>query len=270
MGNEALITTEKDIVGELCSCFSKTRVDDSEQWINLGFLLRCLSEVHNTNYLPLWISLSKQSSKFVKGECEERWKGFDTYDGYRLYHLRNWARKDNPKLLDEVFKKTSKNNLYNCLNCSHTGLASVLYYKNYNKFIVDKSLWYFFDESIGIWRQCSELLKEVHQAIGALVFDMYAEIRVLKGSEQTDETIALIKKFSEVVGKLNSTTFKSCVIAELKWKFEDSIQFDNKPHILGFKNGVYDLNTREFRKGRAEDYITMTTNRNGDNYESNH
>ena len=31
-----------------------------------------------------------------------------------------------------------------------------------------------------------------------------------------------------------------------------------KTHLLGFNNGVFDLNVMEFRKGQAQDYISMT------------
>jgi len=37
---------------------------------------------------------------------------------------------------------------------------------------------------------------------------------------------------------------------------------NNKKHLLGFNNGVIDFNTKEFRDGYPDDYITMTTNIN--------
>jgi D5 N terminal like len=37
--------------------------------------------------------------------------------------------------------------------------------------------------------------------------------------------------------------------------------FDSKPYLLGFTNGVVDLRTKEFRKYRFDDYITLTTGR---------
>jgi phage/plasmid-associated DNA primase len=40
-------------------------------------------------------------------------------------------------------------------------------------------------------------------------------------------------------------------------KFEDNnIKFDENPHLLGFLNGVYELNNDVFRQGKADDYIS--------------
>jgi phage/plasmid-associated DNA primase len=40
-------------------------------------------------------------------------------------------------------------------------------------------------------------------------------------------------------------------------KFFDII--DENPDLLGFTNGVYEINNKVFREGRREDYITKTT-----------
>jgi P4 family phage/plasmid primase-like protien len=41
-------------------------------------------------------------------------------------------------------------------------------------------------------------------------------------------------------------------------EFYDTL--DSNMNLLGFNNGIYDLELDEFRKGRPEDYITMSTN----------
>jgi len=40
----------------------------------------------------------------------------------------------------------------------------------------------------------------------------------------------------------------------------DKIDFDNIPHLLGFDNGVYNLQPKEFLPKNKDYYITMTTN----------
>ena len=39
-------------------------------------------------------------------------------------------------------------------------------------------------------------------------------------------------------------------------RFEDKL--DANPKLLGFENGVYDLDNDEFREGRPEDYVSLS------------
>lgn len=40
---------------------------------------------------------------------------------------------------------------------------------------------------------------------------------------------------------------------------KSTVRFDSNPFLLGFKNGVYDLRSHEFRKYRYDDFVTMST-----------
>lgn len=48
-------------------------------------------------------------------------------------------------------------------------------------------------------------------------------------------------------------------------KFDEKL--DSKCHLIGFENGVYDLEVKEFREGRPEDYISFTTGCNYIDYD---
>jgi len=68
----------------------------------------------------------------------------------------------------------------------------------------------------------------------------------------------------KVVKNLENCTFKKSVLYEMHhlFKLHDpdfSENLDKNPYLIGFKNGVYDLESCTFRDGRPEDYITLCT-----------
>jgi phage/plasmid-associated DNA primase len=65
--------------------------------------------------------------------------------------------------------------------------------------------------------------------------------------------------------KLKNATYRNGIITECKGvfldrtgKFEENL--DSQPNLLGFNNGVYDLDNGVFRKGKPEDMLTLSTN----------
>ena len=62
----------------------------------------------------------------------------------------------------------------------------------------------------------------------------------------------------EFSGWINKISYKETLLRELEAKCFKVIDFDNNPNLLGFKNGVYDLQTNTFRKATKNEFITMT------------
>ena len=62
--------------------------------------------------------------------------------------------------------------------------------------------------------------------------------------------------------KLMNIDFTYKIINESKCLFFDSDfeeKLDSNVHLIGFNNGVYDLNNHIFRKGKYDDYISLST-----------
>jgi len=73
------------------------------------------------------------------------------------------------------------------------------------------------------------------------------------------------KIYLDIISKLQSSSFKENVYRQSLPLFNDKLNdkvrlFDTKVHLIGFRNGVYDLNKMEFRNGQSDDYITFCTN----------
>ncbi len=65
--------------------------------------------------------------------------------------------------------------------------------------------------------------------------------------------------------KLNTSSFKNQIVQNCKELFYDStfeIKLDSNIHLIGFNNGVYDLNIGTFRDGHPDDYISLNTKLN--------
>ena len=68
----------------------------------------------------------------------------------------------------------------------------------------------------------------------------------------------------DIIKKLENTSFKKNILNEMYYLFKVHdpnfvSQLDANCHLLGFKNGVYDLSNNTFRNGKHDDYITYST-----------
>ena len=73
------------------------------------------------------------------------------------------------------------------------------------------------------------------------------------------------KKLRNAQGMIESNGFKMSCVAEAKMEFINetlSKQLDTNIKLIGFSNGVYDLDQNTFRKGTVEDKVSMTTRYN--------
>ena len=80
--------------------------------------------------------------------------------------------------------------------------------------------------------------------------------------KEKDTLIELQTKTLNFTTKLHTTKFKKDVITECAVLFYDKDFFaklDEKRNLIGFENGILDLDTMKFRDGYPEDYLTYTT-----------
>ena len=140
---------EKSIA--LTNMLSKKRANNFHEWIRVGWALHnthsCLSET--------WIIFSKQSTKFIIGECNKLWNNMKN-DGYTIRSLMLWAKEDSPDEYKQFIKNDFINNLKkNSINNTFM-IAKALYSKYFDKFVCANpkdNCWYNFSEHR--WRKCS-------------------------------------------------------------------------------------------------------------------
>lgn len=87
-----------------------------------------------------------------------------------------------------------------------------------------------------------------------------------------EERNSMIKKFVAINKKLKDVAplnkiMEACCHKFYSNRFEDKL--DQNAKLIGFKDGVYDLESREFRPGLPEDYISLSTEYNYPIYTGN-
>ena len=268
--NKKHLESDEEIkfVKSIIKILSNNRGNDYNLWIRLGWCL------HNIEYnlLESWIEFSKKSDKFVDGECEKEWANMDN-SGLGLGTLYLWAKEDNIMKYNELCRKNLRKCMLDSLSLEPNDVARVVYNLYKNEFVCfssKRNLWYQFinhrwneiDDAVELKKRLScEVINE-YDLLDRFLSDQIAELT-------DDDAKDLKRKKKETVGKiiksLKRTSFKTNVIRECNElfhnpKFEEKL--DTNLNLIGFENGIYDLEQEEFRNGLPEDYVSYSTNIN--------
>ena len=263
-----LMTEEKTELIEkavkLTEMFSHKRANDFHSWVRVGWAL------HNTDtgLLDSWILFSKKSKKYTDGECEKMWDNMKD-DGYTFRSLMMWAREDN---IEEYknFTRDYFNNILKNNNIDNTySIAKALYCKYSDVFVCSDTknhVWYYFENHR--WNRTTNggkliTLMSTDFANYYMRKDIEYKKLALSSNESAKKTLLNeADVFTKISKKLMDISFKEKIMKEAQYLFyEGDFQqrIDEKHHLLGFKNGVFDLKTRTFRDGQPDDHISMST-----------
>ena len=262
-------------ISELIDLLNGTRADNYNDWIRVGWCLRNI----DFRLLNKWISFSRKSRKFIAGECEKQWD-YMRQDGACLGKgtLHLWAKQDNPDRYSELVQE----DLRRLVNLAKSGteydVALVIQKMYDHNFIYDSrnKIWYVFnnhrwhlsDEGLALKKKLPTEVADAFRTSAA--FFQARAARPDTSADDKERLDEVVKKLQEVISKLKRAAFQSSVMTEAAMLFQvDKIdeKFDTNTHLIGFENGVYDLDALEFREGRPEDYITMSTNINYNPYD---
>ncbi len=267
--NGKMDENELKLIKQFVQIFSDKRANEYNSWIEVGWALHNIGS-ENQDLLDVWIEFSKRSPKYVEGECETLWDNMKN-EGLGIGSIRYWARLDNP----DMYKKIILNDINKMINSSIKtpttfDIASVLHRMyRYDYKYSQTGVWYYFDNNL--WRQNNDGIM-IRNKISNELCEKYVQIvyennqEMLNNPELTDEDKEDIKaRNKEILGiimKLKTTSFKDNIVKECKELFYDIEflnQLDENWNLIGFNNGVYDLKRGEFREGRPDDYITLST-----------
>lgn len=264
-------TDNIELIEKLVDILSPERAEGRESWIRVGWCL------HNIDYklLDSFIKFSQKSSKFEEGICEKEWESMEN-SGLGVGSLYLWAKNDNFEQFKEITRLDLRIHMLRSLTGTHHDIAKVIYQMFRHEFVCGSSKrksWYQFsnhrwvelDDSVELKRKISNDVVNEYLNLSSEVSKKAYE---MDGDDPSKEIeMERVKKLSNIALQLRKTTFKKNVLdecIELFYipKFEELL--DQNVNLIGFENGVYDLQTGEFRNGLPEDYIKYST---GINYE---
>ncbi len=262
-------------VRELVSILSSERADNYSQWIEVGWMLHNIDPL-NDELLEIWINFSKKSNKYVEGQCEKLWDNMKN-EGLTIATLHYWAKIDNYTKYNEFKNKDINKHIETSIKTqSNYDIAYVLHKMFEYDFVYCENEWYIYKnhrwhkENDGMSLR-QKISNELHEKYAKLMsyYNQVASGKVLVDNhELTEEEKEEYKKKNVVVleltKKLKTTSFKENVMRECKELFsKDNKEFvkklDSNPYLLGFNNGIYDLEKGEFRDGRPDDFIELST-----------
>jgi len=249
---------------KLASILKGERANDYKSWIEVGW---CLHNIDN-GLLDSWIEFSKKSSKYQDGECENLWSGMRKR-GLGMGSLCRWARIDNPVKFEDYRRINLCNYIEKSASSTSYHVAKVLYQMYRYQFICGSlkyKTWYEYRNHR--WHQVEEGIF-LRKKISNELVNEYIKVsndynnKALE-SDNNEKELYLKKKnkFDEISLKLCSIKFKRDVMAEALELFYDSYfidKLDSNRSLIGFENGVFDLASYEFRDGRPEDHISLST-----------
>jgi P4 family phage/plasmid primase-like protien len=263
--NKKNICDNLELVGKLVEILSEKRADGFDDWIRVGWCLRNIDH----RLLSKWVDFSKRSKKFQDGECEKLWP-YMKDDGLGIGTLHMWAKQDNEEKYKELCKRDLSSYIYRSTSETHTDIARVVNFMfkyDYVCVSVKMNLWYeyrnhkwvFCDSGHTLRAKISnEVVREYCRQ--AAYYNEKAANEDLEADQQ--RWLDTAKKLTSISSKLKQSNFKDNIMKESRElfyieKFEEKL--DSRCNLIGFENGVYDMETDEFRDGRPEDYISFTT-----------
>lgn len=266
--------SELELVEKLIDILDVKRSDSFDSWIRVGW---CFRNIDN-RLLDKWIEFSKKNAKFQEGECEKLWPYMKS-DGLGMGTLHMWAKQDNEEKYRDICNKDLTLLFEKSTSETHTDIAKVVHYLYKYDYVCvcnAKNLWYEFRNHR--WVSCdnahtlkskmsNEVVNEYRKKI------TYYNQKAIDDEANKDNYDNIVKKLVSISSKLKTVPFKNNIVAELRDlfyidKFEEKL--DSKCTLIGFENGVYDLEMAEFRDGRPDDYISFSTNINYIPYNPEH
>jgi P4 family phage/plasmid primase-like protien len=248
----------------LVSLFNDERADDYNSWMNVGWALHNVDET----LLPIWIDFSKRSRKYKEGICEKEWKNMKD-KGLTIRSLMLWAKQDNFRKYEEFIKSEFNGFLLKSLSCDTSDIADALYEKYRDRFVcasIEKHLWYEFKGHRWVKTESGySFLREIRESFVRELYDFQiAQTQKAReaGGIDREDIEKKIDKSRQLQKMIKNIGPVGKIITDAENKFYDPSfldKLDEHTHLVAFENGVYDLEKGEFRSGRPDDYITMST-----------
>jgi hypothetical protein len=248
---------------------SDKRSLDYHDWLRVGLALHNI----DNSLLHAWIDFSKKcTKKYKEGECDKMWKTMKNPSSGNVLTIRSlafWAKQDDPKQYETFNREEFKSMMRKSLDGNTYYLAKSVYSKYSDRFVcpaIKGNVWWEFKNHR--WIRIEEgyslkviLSEDFANEYNKEIAEISLKATVVSGIEK-EELQQRRTRIDKIVEKLMNNSFKNTLMDECKSIFYDSTfeqKLDSNIYLLGFENGIYDLEQSLFREGRPDDYVTLST-----------
>lgn len=267
------------IAKKLLPMLSNDRADNRNEWMTIGWILYNITNGAEEG-LELWCDFSSRcEEKYDENACIHHWEKMIKKD-IGIGTLKYYAKSDNPLEYIKYTQEQTKKYIKNSLDGSHNDIAKALYSEYGDEFVcssIRSKNWYQFDGQRWIIIDEGYSLRE---KISSNLVSKFAEIQkqlIDESATKNDKAECQmignkIKSILKLISQLKNANFKSNIMkecAEVFYNPDFNQKLDTNPFLIGFKNGVYDLQNNIFRKGRPEDYLSKNMPINYRNFNEN-
>jgi len=203
--------------------------------------------------------------------CEEEWMFFEFTDA-TIGTLKYWAKMDSPDSYDSFLRKDVTTLAWKCLNptSSHTDVARLVHAKYGDQIVcanIKDNVWFAFENHR--WHEldkCHTLRIKISDDLPPIFDKILSECvtnykkAVSEGDKEKWHDLS--KAASRMIKDVKTVQYKSNLITECAERFFDPdfvSKLDEDRSLIGVPNGVFELETRIFREGKPEDFISLCT-----------
>jgi P4 family phage/plasmid primase-like protien len=269
-----------------------------DKWLRMGFALRNIDDMLFIVWVAFSAQCSTFDFLSIREELWDRWITFTTdgNTGLTIHSIIHWVKTDAPKKyieiqnsnidfqIEETLTSPSIHNYKSasnsrCRSCTDMDIAKVLHSANVDKYVCVRITsgqgvaWYHFNDNRWETDDCGIEIAHQYGKMRILYSDKanhmsdYAfandnpNIKI-DSNDKTNPIVMKIEKCYSIVNMLGGTNIKNNILREAKELFyvkNFASQLDQNPWLMGFDNGIVDFKEGIFRKGRSEDYISMST-----------
>ena len=150
--------------------------------------------------------------------------------------------------------------LYNQIMDGHkvSKFAELFYKLGYDFVHTDEKRWFYFNDSKWL---IDKGMKKFRKDIVEFTETLENIKTYYESKDKSEKNSNIIKNVKGLIQKCNRANFKKEVIEEAEMYFEDDTfmkLLNSKISLVPFVNGVYDLDKKQFRKTRKDDYVNLT------------
>lgn len=260
-----------EVVKEILPMISDDRANDHNDWMSIGWALYNISHGSDDG-LQYWMDFANKAED-PRGEprCIFEWNNMSKKCySYSIGTLKHYAKADSPDLYSKYIETLSDKYMEESLDGSHNDIAKMLKAEYGNEFIcpsIESKCWYQYKENK--WERIDSGVF-LRQKISDELDKKYLKIctkfwkEIIDATENKDEGRKAmynvkLKQVQVIRKQLKNNGWKNAVMSECMYEFFDPSfkdKLDMNPMIIGFQNGIYDLERNVFRKGRPEDFIS--------------